>query len=121
MSEQPRLYTHKPRKGQIKPKNEVGQSVSQPSTNPPRPAAPPPTKTSTTTTAAAVSAPKETFARRYKFVWPVLLMVNLAVGVSIFWRTRKMDYHDAEEVGRQVSVPVSDMSTTVPGKPAQPP
>ncbi|CAN6457166.1 unnamed protein product [Victoria cruziana] len=121
MSEQPRLYVHKPRKGQIKPNHEVGRSVSQPPVNPPRPEAPPRTKTSATTSTAAASAPKETFARRYKFVWPVILMVNLAVGVSIFFRTRKTDYYEAEEAGGKVSVPVSDMSTTIPEKPAQPP
>lgn len=58
----------------------MGRSVSQPPVNPPRPEAPPRTKTSATTSTASASAPKETFARRYKFVWPVILMVNLAVG-----------------------------------------
>ena len=34
----------------------------------------------TTATAPPPPPPKEPFVRRYKFVWPMLLAVNLAVG-----------------------------------------
>ncbi|CAH8392518.1 unnamed protein product [Eruca vesicaria subsp. sativa] len=41
--------------------------------------------------------PKESFARRYKFVWPLLLTVNLAVGGYLFLRTEKKESDPASE------------------------
>ncbi|KAG7025859.1 hypothetical protein SDJN02_12357, partial [Cucurbita argyrosperma subsp. argyrosperma] len=40
---------------------------------------------------------KEPFARRYKFIWPMLLTVNLGVGAYLFMRTKKQDEHDVAE------------------------
>jgi len=31
--------------------------------------------------------PKEPFVRRYKFLWPMLLAVNLGVGGNFFWNS----------------------------------
>ncbi|PSS07355.1 Beta-mannosyltransferase [Actinidia chinensis var. chinensis] len=42
--------------------------------------------------------PRESFARRYKFVWPLLLTVNIAVGAYLFMRTKKKDTDTQEEV-----------------------
>lgn len=52
--------------------------------------------------------PKESFARRYKFLWPMLLAVNLAVGAYLFVRTKKKDTGVEEEV----ATPVSPMAPT---------
>ncbi|XP_042513791.1 uncharacterized protein LOC122088556 [Macadamia integrifolia] len=35
--------------------------------------------------------PKVPYARRYKFLWPLLLTVNLGVGAYLFMRTKKKD------------------------------
>ncbi|KAF8082141.1 hypothetical protein N665_0846s0023 [Sinapis alba] len=35
--------------------------------------------------------PKESFPRRFKYVWPLLLTVNLAVGGYLFLRTKEKD------------------------------
>ncbi|XP_050873999.1 uncharacterized protein LOC127076399 [Lathyrus oleraceus] len=86
----PKLYAHKPRKaqlkqfrGQHKPKEFSSPPVmgTQTATLPPPP--PPP--------------PKESFIRRYKFLWPMLLAVNLGVGVYLFARTSTKKKDAAEE------------------------
>ncbi|CAN6933323.1 unnamed protein product [Brassica oleracea] len=41
--------------------------------------------------------PKESFARRYKYVWPLLLTVNLAVGGYLFLRPKKKDMDSSSE------------------------
>ncbi|KAK8465064.1 hypothetical protein PHAVU_010G139500 [Phaseolus vulgaris] len=41
--------------------------------------------------------PKEPFVRRYKFVWPILLAVNLGVGAYLFLGTKKKDIGEEEE------------------------
>ncbi|CAK7356847.1 unnamed protein product [Dovyalis caffra] len=85
----PKLFKNKPKKAQLKAKD-----LSSP---PPPPQ--PTTGTSSSAEAAAAASykmgstappppppppqpPKESFARRYKFLWPLLLTVNLAVGVT---------------------------------------
>ncbi|XP_022642104.1 uncharacterized protein LOC106773667 isoform X2 [Vigna radiata var. radiata] len=55
--------------------------------------------------------PREPFVRRYKFVWPILLAVNLGVGAYLFLGTKKKDI--GEEVEQDVS-PVSTIDTTAP-------
>ncbi|KAG6593514.1 hypothetical protein SDJN03_12990, partial [Cucurbita argyrosperma subsp. sororia] len=35
--------------------------------------------------------------KRYKFIWPMLLTVNLGVGAYLFMRTKKQDEHDVAE------------------------
>ncbi|PNY16999.1 mitochondrial rho GTPase [Trifolium pratense] len=68
-SDPPKLYSHKPKKAQLK------QFRGQPplmgtQTAPPPPPPPPPPQ------------PKEPFIRRYKFLWPMLLAVNLGLGIK---------------------------------------
>ncbi|XP_068336036.1 uncharacterized protein [Pyrus communis] len=87
----PKLYANKPKKAQLKQFQD--QSSSPPSS-------------STMTSAQSSSPPpppppKESFARRYKFLWPLLLTVNLGVGAYLFMRTKKKDIEE-------------DMTTTVP-------
>ncbi|KAJ6715356.1 hypothetical protein OIU85_026820 [Salix viminalis] len=66
-----KLFTNKPKKaarGASSSSSSTGAAASykmgSQSTTPPQPPQP----------------PKESFARRYKFLWPLLLTVNLAVG-----------------------------------------
>ncbi|XP_052306034.1 uncharacterized protein LOC18094854 isoform X1 [Populus trichocarpa] len=56
--------------------------------------------------------PKESFARRYKFLWPLILTVNLSVGAYLFMRTKKKDTVQEEEVSSKI--PSSTPSTTAP-------
>ncbi|OWM72559.1 hypothetical protein CDL15_Pgr005028 [Punica granatum] len=70
---------------------------------PPQPRPPPP-------------PPRESFARRYKFLWPLLLTVNLAFGAYLFIRTKKKDTSiEEEEVANDV--PSTPASTAVAGAP----
>ncbi|GMY33509.1 hypothetical protein FCV25MIE_28751 [Fagus crenata] len=92
MSEGPKLYTNKPKKAQLKQFQEQHQKIkdfSSPSSSAmgTQSSAPPPQP-----------PPKESFARRYKFLWPMLLAVNLAVGGYLFMRTKKKDEEDATPV-----------------------
>ncbi|KAJ4835853.1 hypothetical protein Tsubulata_030110, partial [Turnera subulata] len=58
--------------------------------------------------------PKESFARRYKFLWPLLLTVNLAVGAYLFMRTNKKDTDSEEEAASTISsTPNSSTLTSV--------
>ncbi|KAJ7951639.1 WAS/WASL-interacting family protein [Quillaja saponaria] len=103
MSEGPKLFTHKPKKEQVKKfvEQQKGKDFSEPSsasamgsqssTPPPQP-------------------PKESFARRYKFVWPILLTVNLAIGAYLFMRTKKKD----TDIEVEVSAPISTKAATSP-------
>ncbi|CAG7896430.1 unnamed protein product [Brassica rapa] len=101
MSEEgPKLFTNKPKKkdiiAQLKHVEANGTTVVPPS-NPAAAAAasytmggaPPPPP-----------PPKESFARRYKYMWPLLLTVNLAVGGYLFFRTKKKDIEEpaSEEI-----------------------
>ncbi|KAL5579506.1 hypothetical protein UlMin_011948 [Ulmus minor] len=95
MAEGPKLYTNKPKKAQLKqfqehrgndfssPSSSMGTPASSFSSSQPPPPPPP---------------PKESFARRYKFLWPMLLTVNLAIGAYFFMRTKKKDLGAEEEV-----------------------
>jgi len=86
MSEGPKLFTNKPKKSQLKPvspQSSSSSSMAQPSSHTP----PPP-----------LEPPRESFARRYKFVWPLLLALNLSVGAYLFMRTKKKDMGVEEEV-----------------------
>ncbi|XP_061374625.1 uncharacterized protein LOC133316852 [Gastrolobium bilobum] len=96
MSEgEPKLYTNKPRKGQHKQLQ--GQQKSNGFSSPPamgtHPTAPPPSP----------PPPKEPFVRRYKFLWPMLLVVNLAVGAYLFTRTKKKDTGEEEQAATPIS------------------
>ncbi|KAF5453014.1 hypothetical protein F2P56_027961 [Juglans regia] len=112
MSEAPKLYTNKPKKAQLKQFQEQQQkaqefpSSSSSSSMGPQSSAPPPQQ-----------PPKESFARRYKFVWPMLLAVNVAVGAYFVTRTKKKQTDVEEEVA---ATPVSTKAATttlVPEKP----
>ncbi|CAJ1950967.1 unnamed protein product [Sphenostylis stenocarpa] len=91
MSEEgpPKLYNNKPRKAQLKQLR--GQHKSQEFSSPAamgthgHAAVPPP------------PPPKEPFVRRYKFVWPILLAVNLGVGAYLFMGWKKKDTSDEEQ------------------------
>lgn len=126
--EGPKLYTNKPKKAQLKQSkqqpeeasssmggNTVSQASKIPNTPPPPPPPPP---------------PKESFARRYRFLWPLLLTVNLAVGAYIFMRTKKKDEvieegavptTSAAAVAASVSeIPVTPATVTEPVKLSEP-
>ncbi|XWS16234.1 hypothetical protein CRYUN_Cryun34aG0067600 [Craigia yunnanensis] len=102
MSEGPKLYTNKPKKAQLKGKDFASTSSSAAASYSMGPPPPPP------------QPPKESFARRYKFLWPLLLAVNLTVGAYFFMRTKKKDTSTTEEdVARDVdSTPVSTTTVT---------
>ncbi|MCH79436.1 hypothetical protein A2U01_0000185 [Trifolium medium] len=73
-SDSPKLYSQKPKKAQLKQFR--GQPKSKDFSSPPvmgtqtAPSPPPPPQ------------PKEPFIRRYKFLWPMLLAVNLGLGAK---------------------------------------
>ncbi|KAL7162613.1 hypothetical protein ACSBR2_042990 [Camellia fascicularis] len=100
MSESPKLYANKPKKAQLKQSSPPPppQSSSSMATQPPSKPPPPP------------QPPKESFARRYKFVWPLLLAVNIAVGAYLFMRTKKKD--TGIEEGEVPNVPPTPGPTT---------
>ncbi|KAK9281354.1 hypothetical protein L1049_004254 [Liquidambar formosana] len=106
MSEGPKLYTSKPRKAQ--------QQKAKDFSSPP----PPPPLSSSASSAMGTQPsstpppqpPQESFARRYKFLWPLLLTVNLAVGAYLFMRTKKKDAGLEEDVA--VNIPTTPASTT---------
>ncbi|KAJ7012052.1 uncharacterized protein [Populus alba] len=112
-----KLFTNKPKKAQLKAKD-----LSSPTT-----ATGTSSSSSSSSAAAAASykmgsqstapppppqPPKESFARRYKFLWPLILTVNLSVGAYLFMRTKKKDTVQEEEVPSKI--PSSTPSTTVP-------
>ncbi|KAK1315234.1 hypothetical protein QJS10_CPA06g01049 [Acorus calamus] len=117
MTDGPKHLTRKPPKGELKRKaKESSSSEALKSTPlPTRPMDP------TSASAPPPPPPKESFARRFKFVLPVLLTVNLAVGAYLFLRTRNKD-SGVEDSGKAVGeVPASPdekttSSTDVPQK-----
>ncbi|KAK7294335.1 hypothetical protein RJT34_17224 [Clitoria ternatea] len=101
----PTLYTNKPRKAQLKhlrgqDKPNAFSSPAAMGTHGHPAAAPPPPP-----------PPKEPFVRRYKFLWPMLLVVNLGVGVYLFTRTKKKD--TSEEAQDVSPVPTKDATAHV--------
>ncbi|CAH8380922.1 unnamed protein product [Eruca vesicaria subsp. sativa] len=116
MSEEgPKLFTNKPKKkniiAQLKHVEATGGTTVPPSSNPAAAAA-------ASYTMGGGSAPppppppKESFARRYKYMWPLLLTVNLAVGGYLFFRTKKKDIEEpaSEEIAAKsdsVAAPVT--------------
>ncbi|KAF5466459.1 hypothetical protein F2P56_016382 [Juglans regia] len=101
--EAPKLYANKPKKAQAKQFQEQQQKAhefSSPSSSSssmgPQSSVPPPQR------------PKESLARRYKFLWPTLLAVNLAVGAYVFMSTKKKDTGVVEEV----AIPASTKAAT---------
>lgn len=87
MSEDPKLYPNKPKKAQVKQLQQQQQKAKQYSS-------PAPASSQSSTMVAQASSkpplpPRQSFARRYKFLWPLLLTVNLGVGAYLFMRTKK--------------------------------
>ncbi|OIW11848.1 hypothetical protein TanjilG_31598 [Lupinus angustifolius] len=93
MSETPKLFTNKPRKEQLKQFRGQHKPSSMPTYTAPPPPPPPPS----TPPSPPPQPPKESFARRYKFLWPMLLAVNLGVGVYLFMRTKNKDTSEEEK------------------------
>ncbi|XP_021902898.1 uncharacterized protein LOC110818358 isoform X1 [Carica papaya] len=130
MSEAPKLYTNKPKKATVRLKQfqeqHKGKDFTPPSSSTP--------SSSSSASAAAASyamgsqsapppppqPPKESFARRYKFLWPLLLTVNLAVGAYLFMRTRKNDGSTVEEDSVPAATTSTDISNPVTEKPSPP-
>ncbi|MED6221085.1 hypothetical protein PIB30_051043 [Stylosanthes scabra] len=99
----PKLFTNKPKKDQIKRHQKTAPMGTQ---TPPASAAPPP------------PPPKESFFRRHKYLLPVLLAVNLGIGVAYF-RTKKKDTSVEEEDASLVSTKdttshVTETTVTLP-------
>ncbi|KAI7754417.1 hypothetical protein M8C21_006830 [Ambrosia artemisiifolia] len=115
-NETPKLYVHKPKKAQLKKHLQQQQSRSSPSPSPS-----PVTASSSSSSMASQSTtsssshvpptpPKESFARRYKFLWPLLLAVNFSIGAYLFMRTKKKE--NIEEIATDVtSTPTSAVAT----------
>lgn len=102
MSEAPKLYVNKPKKAQVKQlKGMEGQSSSAPSSS-----------TTTSSSSKPPEVPKESFARRYKFLWPLLLTVNLAVGAYLFMRTKNKDATIEDETTGAASSTLATSATS---------
>ncbi|GAY38572.1 hypothetical protein CUMW_037670 [Citrus unshiu] len=85
MSEAPKLYTNKPKKAQMKQVLEQLKGKDFASSTPPgasassAEAAAASYKMGSGSSAPPPQPPRESFARRYKFLWPLLLTANLAL------------------------------------------
>ncbi|XP_015866204.2 uncharacterized protein LOC107403802 [Ziziphus jujuba] len=124
MAEAPKLFTNKPKKAQLKQFQEQQKGKDFSSPLPPKPLSSSSSSSSMGTQSSSSKPPpqppKESFARRYKFLWPMILTVNIAVGAYLFMRTKKKDT-DVEE---EFTPPVSTTSSTtvhVVEKPLQAP
>ncbi|XP_024979878.1 uncharacterized protein LOC112516872 [Cynara cardunculus var. scolymus] len=120
-NETPKLYVHKPKKAQLK--KHLQQQQQQQSRPSPSPVSSSSSMASQSTTVSSSSSsvppapPKESFARRYRFLWPLLLAVNFSVGAYLFMRTKKKENIE-EEVAAAISPPPSaalgNTSTSAP-------
>ncbi|GAV87940.1 hypothetical protein CFOL_v3_31364 [Cephalotus follicularis] len=86
MSEGVKLYTNKPKKAQLKSSSSSSAAASYVMGSQSTPPPPPPPQ-----------PPKESFAKRYKFLWPLVLTVNLVIGAYVFIRTNQKDTSKAKE------------------------
>ncbi|KAI4381870.1 hypothetical protein MLD38_007897 [Melastoma candidum] len=124
----PKLYANKPKKAQIKqaqtspPPSSASPTAASMGTPAPSHAPPPPPPQSPLPPPPPPA--KEPFARRYKFLWPLLLAVNIAVGAYLFMRTSKKDTKVAEEeedakvaISPPTSSPVTSTASVVPSTP----
>ncbi|KAK9066185.1 hypothetical protein SSX86_013506 [Deinandra increscens subsp. villosa] len=57
--------------------------------------------------------PKESLGRRYKFIWPLLIALNVSIGAYLYTRTNKEEKPEEEEPATAVSstVPSTNIST----------
>ncbi|XP_004235604.1 uncharacterized protein [Solanum lycopersicum] len=105
MAEPPKLYVNKPKKAQLK------QIQQQQASSPTTPPAPPSSMASSSMARGAApppQPPKESFIRRYKYLWPMLLVVNFSIGAYLFMRTKKKDMGTEEG---EIDVPGASIST----------
>ncbi|GMH16013.1 hypothetical protein Nepgr_017854 [Nepenthes gracilis] len=106
-SEAPKLYVNKPKKAHVKQFQQQQQQQLKAKEM----------QSSASTAAAASSSmsgqgsaskppepPKESFLRRHKFLWPLLLTVNVAVGAYLYTRTKQKD-KVVEEDAPEASTP----------------
>ncbi|XP_039054864.1 uncharacterized protein LOC120197391 [Hibiscus syriacus] len=106
MSECPKLYYHKPNKAQLKQFQKQQKGNDFPSTS---------SGVATSYTmgqSPPLQPPRESFVRRYKFLWPLILAVNFTVGAYLFIRTKK---NDLSITGEDVdSSPLVSTTTVAP-------
>ncbi|KAL3528632.1 hypothetical protein ACH5RR_007954 [Cinchona calisaya] len=116
-SEGPKLYTNKPTKAQLKQHNKHQQHHQ------PMSSSTPPGTSSYAGSTPPPPPPKESFIRRNKFIWPLLLAVNFTVGAYLFMRTKKKDGVEEVEVPNvpPASVPTAVTTATITEKPLAPP
>ncbi|XP_073127130.1 uncharacterized protein [Henckelia pumila] len=102
MSEQgPKLFTNKPKRSKLKPVTPSTMAASS--------------STGTASVVPPPTPPKESFARRYKFMWPLLLAVNFVVGAYLFTRTGKKDVRTEE--AKKPDAPATSTSISPPAAP----
>ncbi|XP_051147500.1 uncharacterized protein LOC127262740 isoform X1 [Andrographis paniculata] len=112
MSEEgpPKLYTNKPKKSKLKASAPITASSSNgasaaPAPPPPPPPPPPPNR--------PAQPQKESFLRRYRFLWPLLLAVNFSIGAYVLIRTRQRDTDSSEsEIPESTSSATSSSSSS---------
>ncbi|XP_068304065.1 uncharacterized protein [Pyrus communis] len=102
----PKLYANKPKKAQLKEFQDQHKGKDCSSLSSPTMAA------AQASSAPPPQPPKESFARRYKFLWPLLLTVNLGVGAYLFMRTKRKDVE--ENVIATVSTTAQTTTTEKP-------
>ncbi|KAM7254524.1 hypothetical protein ACFE04_003904 [Oxalis oulophora] len=108
MSEEgPKLFTNKPKKSKLKQFQEASPSSSGTAAS--SYAVGSQTYSSTAPPPPPPQLPKESFARRYKFLWPLLLTVNLGVGAYLFMRTNNK---------KETTEPEEDVTKTATSAPA---
>ncbi|CAK9174499.1 unnamed protein product [Ilex paraguariensis] len=118
MSEAPKLFTSKPKKAQLKHQQ---QHTSPPSASASASSMGTQATSKAPTPPPPPQLPKESFARRYKFLWPLLLTVNLAVGAYLFMRTKKKDGGtEGEESPEVPSAPVATPTVSEKSPPPLP-
>ncbi|XP_074289070.1 uncharacterized protein LOC141614208 isoform X2 [Silene latifolia] len=122
MAESPKLYVNKPKKAQMKKVKGIDAKLSS------SPVISSYYSTGNTSNGGGSGGgvskppdvPKESFARRYKYMWPLLLTVNLAVGAYLFMRTKKKDRPIEEEITNTTPAPTSSTSIAPPAPTAPP-
>uniref|UniRef100_A0A803LD75 Uncharacterized protein n=1 Tax=Chenopodium quinoa TaxID=63459 RepID=A0A803LD75_CHEQI len=58
--------------------------------------------------------PKQSFLRRYRFIIPLILSVNVAIGAYLFMRTKKKDITVEEETTDATPTPTPSTSSATP-------
>ncbi|KAJ8773877.1 hypothetical protein K2173_009308 [Erythroxylum novogranatense] len=111
--EGPKLYTNKPKKALLKQFQD--QKLNPPSSQSAAAASYKMGSQSTSPPPSPPQAPKESFLKRNKFLVPLVLTVNLAVGAYLFMRTKKKDIGSIE--GEPESKTTSLSSPATPNEP----